>query len=64
MTDKITPEQKIIAMIKSHIEGMGHRQMEINKRIHDLNTECQELVDERCALEATLHKIEKELEAK
>ena len=52
----------VIVAIKAHIEEMGGRQRQLNAKIHDLSTEVQRLVDERCALEATLYKIEKEVE--
>ena len=53
---------KAVEMIKMHIEEMGGRQKQLNAKIHDLNTEVQRLVDERCALESTLYRIEKEME--
>ena len=54
---------KVIDTIKMHIEGMGNRQVQINAKIHDLNVELQRLVDERSALESTLYRIEKTMEA-
>jgi len=58
MDDVITPEQKIIDMIKSHIDGMSSRQQQINMQMRELQAKVEMVIEEKAELESTLFRIE------
>lgn len=58
MENVIAPEQKIIDMIKLHIEGMLSRQQQINMQMRELQAKVEMVMEEKAELESTLFRIE------